>query len=119
MSQESLDCYLLPSHPLDLLLPVECIADVVSAPTFESVEGASAAWMVGHANWENQRIPVLSYDSLLGQEAQQAEQAEPLLVVLNPIPNAARKAYSGLICYGEARKISINSEVETGDIPQG
>ena len=78
---------------MPLLLPVETIAEVVAKPQIEALQNAPASWMKGHVNWRNQRLPVLSYaglhDSKLKDKSTKAK--DSLLVVLNPIPNAARK----------------------------
>ena len=38
-------------------------------------------------------------------------------MVLNPIPDAVRKAYSGLLCFGGVQRVSVDSEISFGDIP--
>ena len=60
---------------------------------------APANWMKGHVNWRNQRLPVLSFSSLQDASIDESRKKKPHLVVLNPIPHAARKAYSGLLWY--------------------
>lgn len=117
MSTQKLDCYILPSTPMPLLLPVECVAEVVAKPEIDKLEAAAASWMRGHVNWQNQRLPVMSYAGLLDTELDESRKRKPLLVVLNPIPNAARKAYSGLICYGEVKRITVEPDLEFGDLP--
>ena len=39
--------------------------------------------------------------------------------MLNPIPNAARKAFSALLCYGDAKKISIGTDVSDAGAVDG
>ena len=43
---------------------------------------------------------------------------KPHLVVLNPIPNAARKSYSGLICYGDIQEVTLSTDLEFVDLPE-
>ena len=113
MSNAKIECYVLPSLPLPMLLPVECVAEVVKKPIIEPLSKAPASWMKGHVNWQNQRLPLMSYESLLDAGLKKTDIEKVLsLVVLNAIPGAARKAYSGLLCYGNVETISVDNKVE-------
>jgi len=68
MSDQKIDCYIIPSAPLPMILPVECVAEIAAKPEIEALKNAPAKWMNGHVNWQNQRIPVLSYSELLDTE---------------------------------------------------
>jgi len=50
MSEQKLDCYILPSTPKPLLIPQECVAEVVAKPVIEKLGSAPASWMQGHVN---------------------------------------------------------------------
>lgn len=119
MSAQNLDCYIIPSSPLPLLLPVECVSEVVAKPLVEKLSDAPASWMQGHVNWRTQRLPVLSYAGLHDPEADETNQKKPILVILNPIPNAARKTYSGLMCYGDVKRITVEPNLVYTDLPEG
>ena len=118
MSEQSLDCYILPSSPTPMLLPKECIAGVVAKPQITAIDEAPASWMKGHVNWENQRLPVLSFAALHSPELDESKKRKPVLVVLNPIPNAARKTYSGLICYGDVQEVTLEPNLEFSELPK-
>jgi len=115
MSDQKIDCYIIPSMPLPMILPVECVAEIASSPEVEALKNAPAKWMEGHANWRNQRIPVLSYTLLQNVSAKERSKDNPHLVILNPIPHAARKAYSALLCYGDIQKITVEPNMEFTD----
>lgn len=119
MSTQTLDCYILPSSPLPLMLPVECVSEIVAKPLVEKLSSAPASWMQGHVNWQTQRLPVLSYGGLHDPELDESNQKKPILVVLNPIPNAARKTYSGLMCYGDVKRITVEPNMAFSDLPEG
>ncbi len=128
MSSQTLDCYILPTAPRPLLLPLECVAEVVAKPIIEGLETAPAKWMQGHVNWRNQRLPVMDFGGLHAfaagktneQEASDEEaDNDELLVVLNPIPGAARKAYSALLCRGVVQQISVEPNLSFADTPDG
>ena len=119
MSTDTIDCYILPSAPLPLLLPTDCIADVVAEPQIVPLKSGSADWMKGHTTWSNQRLSVISYDGLLGEDQKIPEGKQANLVVLNPIPEAIRKAYSGIVCNGDIQEVSLDSDIQLVDLPDG
>lgn len=133
MSSQTLDCYILPTSPRPLLLPTDCVAEVVAKPLVEGLESAPAQWMQGHVNWRNQRLPVMDFSGLHAlagsssakkskkeeQESTQEHSGDELLVVLNPIPGAARKAYSALLCKGDVQKVSVEPNLSFADMPDG
>lgn len=98
---------------MPLLLPVECVAEVLAQPEIDPLQDARAKWMRGHVNWRNQRLPVISYSSLQDDKLDEPDTSEPLLVVLNPIPSAARKVYSALLCYGKVQQLSVDASIST------
>ncbi len=125
MSAETLECYILPTSPKPLLLPLECVAEVVAEPIIEGLESAPAKWMQGHVNWRNQRLPVMDYSGLHAlasdddNKPNKKQKGQNLLVVLNPIPGAARKAYSALLCHGEVQQVSLAADMTFADTPEG
>lgn len=124
MTAQTLDCYILPTLPNPLLLPMECVAEIVSEPVIESLAKAPAKWMQGHVAWRNQRLPVMDFAGLhtfaesKGKDGESKQSGTRLLVVLNPIPGAARKAYSALVCHGDVQQISIEPNLEFIDAPE-
>lgn len=117
MSTEKLECYVLPTKPLPLILPVESIAEIVAKPVIEPLTETRANWMLGHAKWRNQRLPVMSYGGLHDPKLDDSKKRNPVLVVLNPIPNAARKAYSAILCHGEVEQLAVQPDMDFGDVP--
>jgi chemotaxis signal transduction protein len=118
MSNAKIECYVIPSLPLPVLLPVECVAEIVKKPIIEPLSKAPTSWMKGHVNWQNQRLPLMSFESLLVKDVKQPDNTKPSMVVLNAIPDAARKAYSGLLCYGDIDIIEVDSKVEYAELPK-
>lgn len=117
MSEDKLDCYIVPSTPMPMLLPIECIAEVIAKPEIESLEKAPANWMRGHVNWNNQRLPVMSYAALHDASLDESKKRKARLVVLNPVPDAVRKAYSAFICYGDVQQVSVDASIIFGEVP--
>ena len=124
MSSQTLECYILPTLPNPMLLPLECVAEIVSEPVVESLDSAPAKWMQGHVAWRNQRLPVMDYSGLHALAASDdtatnsKQTGTRLLVVLNPIPGAARKAYSALLCHGDVQQITVEPNLEFADMPE-
>jgi len=114
----AMQCYVIPSLPLPLLLPVECVAQVVEEPNIDELSDGAAKWMVGHVSWNNQRVPVMDYASLQNSKLDSAVKLDQVLVVLNPVPSAARKAFSGLLCNGEVKTIEVDASVAMGQAPE-
>lgn len=113
-----MDCYQIPALPLPLLLPVECVADIVEAPTVTALKEARADWMVGSLVWENQRVSLLSFSALCSPTVEQTDTEQVgSIVVLNPVPGAARQSYSGLACYSSVSKVVVNEQMEFVDMP--
>ena len=118
MSDQKIDCYIIPSVPMSLLLPVECVAEIAAKPAVEPLNDAPANWMKGHVNWRNQRLPVLSYSSLQDASIDESRKKKPHLVVLNPIPHSARKAYSGLLCYGDIQQVTVEPNLQYAELDE-
>ena len=119
MAKESLACYVLPAQPLPLLLPRDCVAQVVTDPQLQYLEDAPVSWMKANLDWETQRIPVISYSLLVDASAVESEDLGLSVAVLNPIPDAARKAFSGIACRGIVDTITVDQDVEFADLPEG
>jgi len=117
MAKESVICYAIPALPHPLLIPVEGVAAVLKNPQLEKMSEARASWMRGHVTWNNQRLPVLSYTSLHDSKYDDSKESNLNIVVLNPIPDAVRKAYSGLLCHGELQQVGIDDRSTFCDRP--
>ena len=109
MSDKEINCYIIPSVPMPILLPLECIAEIVAKPAVEPLNDAAESWMKGHVNWRNQHLPVISFSSLQDSSVDESFEKKPNLVVLNPIAQSSRKRYSGLICYGDIEQVVIDN----------
>lgn len=119
MAQETLACYVLPTLPLPLLLPRDCVAAVVTEPQLQYLDNAPVSWMKANLVWENQQLPVVSYSLLVDANAVESEDLSLSVAVLNPIPDAARKAFSGITCRGKVDAITVSEDVEFAALPEG
>ena len=117
MSNDSISCYVIPAVPIALLLPVECVASVVVNPKIVALKDSTTNWMRGHITWKNQRVPVLSYSALHDSDLNEKNKNKPQVVVLNPIPDATRKAYAGILCFGKIKQVKIDPNITKGKLP--
>lgn len=108
MSDQKIECYIIPSVPMPLILPVECVAEIVPKPAVDALNDATSSWMKGHVSWRGQRLPVLSFSSLQDASIDESRKKKPHVVVLNPIPHSARKVYSGLLCFGDIQQVEVD-----------
>lgn len=114
-----MECYRIPTSPLPLLLPKESVADVLSDAPIEPFSEHRASWMKGHVIWNNQRLPIMSYAHLHNLDLQDENPAHPTLAVLNPVPDAVRKAYSCLVSDGPMELLEIDESIMSVDLPSG
>ena len=117
--KEIIDCYVVQNAQAPVLLPVECVAQVLASPEIRPPENKTADWMAGHTTWENHILPVLSFAALQKSGKDKQGRRKANLIVLNPIPGTTRKSYSGLLCYGKVEKIAIEESVQFADLPEG
>ena len=64
-------------------------------------------------------VQVMYYPALHEPSLDVADSADPHLVVLNPIPGAARKVYTSLVCDGEIEEIEIDGSAVFEEVPEG
>lgn len=60
----SITCMMLPIQARTLLVPLANIAEMAAvAPIFPDNSGPN--WFLGHYNWRNQRVPLISFERLV------------------------------------------------------
>ena len=117
MSEKSITCYKIDAEPFSLILPSECVVEVVSDPVITNDASQKAAWMAGYLSWNSQEVPLLCFENLLVNDFERPER-RPIVTILNPIPKAARKTYGALLSFGEVQKIEVASNVDDVANPQ-
>lgn len=73
---------LLPTGGRQLLLPEAAVAEVLDNVTLTPLEGA-ADWHLGFVKWEDQDIPVYSFERLNSQELPRASSRVAIINALN------------------------------------
>ncbi len=118
MSETSLSCYRIDTEPYSLVLPSDCIADVIEAPKLIADPSQKASWMAGYVEWNGQELPLLCFENLLNDDFERPD-TSPVVTVLQPIPKAARKAYTAILSFGKVTKFDLASDVQDADFPEG
>jgi hypothetical protein len=119
--KNAVECYVVPNQPYPVLLPVECVASLVSDLSVEPLTTQNASWMLGYVEWQAQRVPVMSYQALSSPDLNELDPPPTgSLVILNLIPGSVRKEYSGLLCHADVTRISVDETVSyKQEMPDG
>jgi chemosensory pili system protein ChpC len=102
-------CVLVPVGNLRLLLPNATVAEVITLPTPEPVEGAPA-WLLGRIAWRGWRVPLLSFSTLAGANDSDNEQAVRV-AVLKALGGHAELPFVAVITQGFPRLTTLNAEL--------
>lgn len=102
-------CVLVPVGSLRLLLPNATVAEVITLPTPEPVEGAPA-WLLGRIAWRGWRVPLVSFGTLAGASAGDSEQAVRV-AVLKALGGHATLPFIAVITQGFPRLTTLNAEL--------
>jgi chemosensory pili system protein ChpC len=115
-------CVLVPVGQLRLLLPNATVAEVITMPTPEQVEGAPE-WLLGRIAWRGWRVPLISFTKLAGAPEGDAELAVRV-AVLKALGDNAKLPFVAVVTQGFPRLTTLNAEliIPTHDgapLPQG
>jgi chemosensory pili system protein ChpC len=102
-------CQLVPLHQLRLIVPRNCVAEVVRHSAPEKPFQAPG-WFRGFLPWTTLRIPVISFEELCGRDA-----AEPggrtRIAIFHAISGRLETGYFGVITEGFPQLVRVNREV--------
>ncbi|MFC4528521.1 chemotaxis protein CheW [Dyella halodurans] len=102
-------CVLVPVGNLRLLLPNATVAEVITLPASEPVEGAPP-WLLGRIAWRGWRVPLLSFTKLAGVSEGDTEQAVRV-AVLKALGGHADLPFVAVITQGFPRLTTLNAEL--------
>ncbi|HET6554329.1 MAG TPA: chemotaxis protein CheW [Dyella sp.] len=102
-------CVLVPVGNLRLLLPNATVAEVITQPATESVEGAPA-WLLGRIAWRGWRVPLLSFNTLAGAGEGDSEQTVRV-AVLKALSGHAELPFVAVVTQGFPRLTTLNAEL--------
>jgi chemosensory pili system protein ChpC len=67
IAEKAVNSLLLPLIGSNIILPQPTVAEIVQDPQVTEIEG-SAHWVKGTVNWRTTQIPLISFETLCGQE---------------------------------------------------
>jgi len=102
-------CVLVPVGQLRLLLPNATVAEVITLPTTEPVEGAPE-WLLGRIAWRGWRVPLLSFTRLAGAEEGDAE-LSMRVAVLKALGGNPKLPFIAVVTQGFPRLTTLNAEL--------
>ncbi|HEV2539070.1 MAG TPA: chemotaxis protein CheW [Frateuria sp.] len=102
-------CVLVPVGQLRLLLPNATVAEVITLPTPEPVEGA-AEWVLGRIAWRGWRVPLVSFTKLAGAPEGDADLAVRV-AVLKALGGNAKLPFVAVVTQGFPRLTTLNAEL--------
>jgi chemosensory pili system protein ChpC len=113
MSAEPKELYslLIPLKSERLLVPRMCVAEVIAfAEAARNRDDAAPDWYVGAIEWNNRRLPVVSFDGQRGED-RKSKRARTRVVVFHAITQELKGGYYGILTQGFPQLVRINSDV--------
>lgn len=102
-------CVLVPVGQLRLLLPNATVAEVITLPTPDPVEGAPE-WLLGRIAWRGWRVPLVSFTKLAGAPEGDADLAVRV-AVLKALGGNAKLPFVAVVTQGFPRLTTLNAEL--------
>jgi len=113
MSAEPKELYslLIPLQTERLLVPRMCVAEVIAfADAARSRDDAAPDWYLGSIEWNNRRLPVVSFDGQRGDE-RTSKRTRTRVVVFHAITDAIKGGFYGILTQGFPQLVRINADV--------
>jgi chemosensory pili system protein ChpC len=113
MSADPKELYslLIPLRNERLLVPRMCVAEVIAfADTARSRDEAAPEWFLGAIEWNNRRVPVVSFDGPAGDE-RRAKRSRTRVVVFHAITQELKGGYYGILTQGFPQLVRVNPDV--------
>ena len=103
--REELSCVLIPTQPVQLLLPNVCVAEIVPWRRIKPMSNGPA-WCLGQVGWRGEVLNVVSYGVLNGRGQARDEQGR-CLVVMNRARTARGPQFYALAGTGLPRMVQL------------
>ena len=111
MEHKELYSLLIPLQNERLLVPRMCVAEVIAfADTARSRDDAAPEWFLGAIEWNNRRVPVVSFDVGKGDE-RKSKRSRTRVVVFHAITQELKGGYYGILTQGFPQLVRVNPDV--------
>jgi chemosensory pili system protein ChpC len=102
---------LIPLRNERLLVPRMCVAEVIAfADAARSRDGAAPDWYLGAIEWNNRRVPVVSFDGA-GADDRRAKRNRTRVVVFHALTADLKGGYYGILTQGFPQLVRVNPDV--------
>jgi len=113
MSAEPKELYslLIPLKNERLLVPRMCVAEVIAfTDAARTRDDAAPDWYLGAIEWNNRRLPVVSFDGQRGED-RKSKRARTRVVVFHAITQELKGGYYGILTQGFPQLVRVNADV--------
>jgi chemosensory pili system protein ChpC len=121
VSDEPKELYslLIPLRGERLLVPRMCVAEVTTfTESARNRDSAAPEWFLGAIEWNNRRVPVVSFDGPVVEE-RKSKRNRTRVVIFHAITQELRGGYFGILTQGFPQLVRVNPDVLTLDLEQG
>jgi chemosensory pili system protein ChpC len=102
---------LIPLKDERLLVPRMCVAEVIAfADTARSRDDAAPDWYLGAIEWNNRRLPVVSFDGQRDDD-RKSKRSRTRVVVFHAITQELEGGYYGILTQGFPQLVRVNADV--------
>lgn len=115
--EEELYSLLVPLAEERLIVPRACVAEVVRYTPPLQKEG-SKDWMLGTISWNGRDLPVVAFESAIGNDAP-APTGRTRVVVFYATTGGIRSGFFGILTQGFPQLVRVNEEVLQLDSAEG
>lgn len=91
-----------------LLLPNVAVAEVASRERVKAEDGAPA-WFAGYLDWNNRRVPVVSFEMLNGAAPPSSRSRRERVAIINSLGAHLPSGVFGIITQGYPHLVTLNS----------
>ena len=109
-SPKELYSLLIPLRSERLLVPRMCVAEVIAfADAARSRDDAAPDWYLGSIEWNNRRVPVVSFDG--AADDRRAKRNRTRVVVFHALTQDLKGGYYGILTQGFPQLVRVNPDV--------
>jgi chemosensory pili system protein ChpC len=102
---------LIPLQTERLLVPRMCVAEVIAfADAAKSRDDAAPDWYLGAIEWNNRRLPVVTFDAQRSDE-RKSKRSRTRVVVFHAITDAIKGGFYGILTQGFPQLVRVNADV--------
>jgi len=110
-SPKELYSLLIPLRDERLLVPRMCVAEVIAfADAARTRDEAAPHWFLGSIEWNNRRVPIVSFDGTAGDE-RKSRRSRARVVVFHAVTQELKGGYYGILTQGFPQLVRVNPDV--------